>query len=285
MPLSRGIFRRLGVFPIRDHYYEPLFNPARLRRSLREERLLPGIDVNVEGQLAFLSELRFARELAGFPMNGKGASEFYYNNGTFGPGDAEVLYQVVRTVKPSVLLEIGCGFSTLMAEEAIKKNRQEAPGYDCKHICVEPYENEWLERLGVEVIRERVEDLGPRPFDELKSGDILFIDSSHVIRPQGDVLFEYLEVLPLLASGVLVHVHDIFTPRDYPDEWVIDEVRLWNEQYLLEAFLSCNNSYEILGALNFLAHNYSGELAERCPIFGAQKGLCEPGSLWLRKTG
>ena len=98
----------------------------------------------------------------------------------------------------------------------------------------------WLNDVsGIEVLRQRVEQMDKQLFLELEENDILFIDSSHMIRPQGDVLCEYLEILPTLRPGVLVHIHDIFTPRDYPDEWLIDEVKLWNEQYLLEAFLSC----------------------------------------------
>ena len=79
--------------------------------------------------------------------------------------------------------------------------------------------------------------------------DILFIGSSHVIRPQGDVLFEYLELLPTLKRGVIVHVHDIFSPRDYPQSWLLDEVRLWNEQYLLEAFLTDNEHWKSNGII------------------------------------
>ena len=117
----------------------------------------------------------------------------------------------------------------------------------------------------------------------MQSNDILFIDSSHVIRPQGDVLFQYLEILPILNSGVLVHIHDIFTPKDYLDEWVFDYHRLWNEQYLLEAFLTFNQHYRIIGALNYLRHHHFEALASKCPVFARQDNR-EPGSFWLMKT-
>src|SRR4029078_2458503 len=96
--------------------------------------------------------------------------------------------------------------------------------------------------------------------------DILFIDSSHIIRPQGDVLFEYLELIPSLKAGVIVHVHDIFSPKDYLKEWVIDEVHFWNEQYLLEAFLTCNSDWKVIGALNYLHHNHYQHLQATCPF-------------------
>src|SRR5690606_29222842 len=99
---------------------------------------------------------------------------------------------------------------------------------------------------GVEVLRKKVEDIPLEYFRQLQPNDVLFIDSSHVIRPQGDVLYEFLELLPDLPSGVFVHIHDIFTPFDYPEDWVKDHVRLWNEQYLLEAFLSFNRDFRIV---------------------------------------
>ena len=107
-----------------------------------------------------------------------------------------------------------------------------------------------------QVIRQPVETVDKTIFTCLESNDILFIDSSHIIRPQGDVLCEYLQILPVLQPGVLVHVHDIFTPKDYLDEWLREQGLFWNEQYLLEAFLSGNTDYEIIAALNFLKHHH-----------------------------
>ena len=83
--------------------------------------------------------------------------------------------------------------------------------------------------------RQVVEAVEKSVFQQLEADDLLFIDSSHVIRPQGDVLCEFLEILPTLKKGVIVHLHDVFTPRDYPKAWVVDRVRMWNEQYLMEA--------------------------------------------------
>jgi hypothetical protein len=104
----------------------------------------------------------------------------------------------------------------------------------------------WLGQLNVEVVRKKVEEINKSIFEGLINNDILFIDSSHIIRPQGDVIIEYLEVLPILKPGVMVHIHDIFTPKDYLDSWIIDETRLYNEQYLLEAFLTFNEKYRII---------------------------------------
>jgi hypothetical protein len=121
-------------------------------------------------------------------------------------------------------------------------------------------------------------------FSTLEKNDILFIDSSHIIRPQGDVLLIYLTILPMLKKGVYVHIHDIFTPKDYLDSWILENVYLWNEQYLVEAFLSMNKEYKIIGALNFLKHNYFKELSEKCPILKQvphDEQRYEPRSLWI----
>ncbi|MEK6780172.1 MAG: class I SAM-dependent methyltransferase [Bacteroidota bacterium] len=282
--LSERIFMTFGVLPIRDQYYQPLINPKRhLKFSLRKDRILPGLDLNKEYQLQLLGSFNYNEELLKIPIySNRLVAAFYYNNGSFQSGDAEFLYNIIRFFKPKRIVEIGSGHSTLMAIKAIDKNKEDDFQYYVEHICIEPFEQPWLEGTSATIIRKKVEDVDRSLFQSLASNDILFIDSSHVIRPQGDVLFEYLEILPTLNSGVLVHIHDIFTPRDYLDNWIYKEHKLWNEQYLLEAFLSLNNSYEVIGALNFLAHNNRENLGRKCPIFELQKTR-EPGSFWIRR--
>jgi hypothetical protein len=203
MRVSRAIFRKVGVFPIRDHYYEPMFDARHLRRPLDEERPLPGIDFNVGGQLDLLARFDYAAELDAIPRSGP-TGTYFYDNPNLGAGDAEYLYSMIRLCKPARILEIGSGFSTLMMLRAIQANRAADPAYRCRVVCVEPYEMPWLERTpGIEILRQPVELLDARHVTELRANDILFIDSSHVVRPQGDVVREYLELLPLLAPGVL----------------------------------------------------------------------------------
>jgi len=280
LPHCRRALMRVGVFPLLDHYYEPQFVTGELRIPLSEERSLPGIRWNIEGQLDLLDQLRFADELTGIPATGDEPDQFRMKNGSFESGDAEYLYQIIRLIRPRRLFEIGSGHSTLVAMRAIRRNRDEDATYDCKHICVEPYEMPWLERTGVAVIRKRVEDLDIAFFSELRRNDILFIDSSHVIRPQGDVLFEYLELLPTLADGVIVHIHDIFSPRNYPPLWIVEDVKFWNEQYVLEAFLSNNHDWRIIGALNYLRHNHYDRLKAVAPYLTPDR---EPGSFYIQK--
>lgn len=281
LPVTTQVLRKVGVFPVRDHYYEPLFQPHQLTQDLGIDRVLPGIDLNLKGQLELLSQFKFAKEVTGFNWKEPASkpTQFAFQNDNFESGDAEFLYQFIRATKPNKIVEIGSGNSTKIAHLANTKNREET-GKQTTHICIEPYEMPWLESLkDVQVLRQPIES---SKFDwktELKAGDLLFVDSSHMIRPQGDVLKEYLEIIPSLPSGVYVHVHDIFTPKDYPKQWIVDEVRFWNEQYLLEALLGNTSRYEIVGAVNFLKHHQWGELASVCPYLTPDR---EPGSFYFR---
>ena len=188
LPNCKSALVRVGVFPIRNHYYEPLFDPSLLRRPLDEVRHLPGIDWNVAEQLALLKQFNFNDELADIVGAKTNDLTYHLDNAAFKSGDAEFLYNLVRHKKPKRIFEVGSGNSTLIAIKAIQKNMQESSGYACQHVCIEPYEMPWLEQTGVQVMRQRVEDVDRAFFNELQADDILFIDSSHIIRPQGDVL-------------------------------------------------------------------------------------------------
>ena len=283
LPLCKSALMKIEVFPIINYYYEPKFDNSNPRLDFSEDRNLQGIDWNISEQLKLLGSLTFSQELLGLPEKPEetqSSLEFCLNNGVFESGDAEYWYQIIRAIKPKKILEIGSGCSTLMAIKAINMNHKEDPSYTCEHICIEPYEVPWLEKTGASIIRKGVEEIELSFFYQLQENDILFIDSSHIIRPQGDVLFEYLELLPSLNKGVIVHAHDIFSPKDYPEELLVNMVRFWNEQYLLEAFLSHNNSWEIIGALNFLHHNYYRELKMVAPFLLPER---KPASFYIKK--
>ena len=283
-PASRWVFRTVGLLPIRDHYYEPLFHPRHLGKPLDADRSLTGIDLRIPEQLQLLARFHFQAELPlldGARLE-KSVPPFTYENSLYGPGDAELLYSMIRLLRPRRIVEIGAGHSTVAAEAAIRENRRHSPADSCEHICIEPYERSWLENLGVRVIREPVERVGLELFESLEENDILFIDSSHIIRPQGDVLFIYQEILPRLRPGVLVHVHDIYTPRDYPKAWVVDQARLWNEQYLLESFLAFNRRFEVVCSLNHLCQKHQQAVAAMFPRYAKEPAKTEPGAFWIR---
>lgn len=282
LPITTGLLKRMGVFPIRNHYYEPLFDSRHLSYPLDAPRTLPGIDFDVPSQLKLLGELQFADEFSAFvdqQQAEKTEASFGFGNESYESGDADFLYQAIRHFKPQTVIEIGSGASTKIARQALSMNSKELRSA-YRHVCIEPYEQPWLESFGdIELIRNKVESCDLDWQNELSSGDLLFIDSSHMIRPQGDVLYEYLDILPQLRSGVIVHVHDIFSPRDYLENWVKDDVRFWNEQYLLEATLGNSARYEVIASLNLLKHEYYSELQRVCPFLEPER---EPGSIYFR---
>ncbi|MDG2054937.1 MAG: class I SAM-dependent methyltransferase [Phycisphaerales bacterium] len=279
---STKMLKRLGVFPIIDQYYEPMFNDANLTKSLADKRVLPGLDFRENEQLKLLEELTFQNEFDEFLEGEKtkpAEMAFCLGNGAFESGDAEFLFNFIRHSKPRKVVEIGCGSSTKLISHASQLNEIDT-GQMCNHICIEPYEQSWLEGYPkISLMRSKVEDVDCEVFESLEEGDFLFIDSSHIIRPQGDVLHEYLRIIPTLSKGVTVHVHDIFTPRDYLDVWLRENVIFWNEQYLLEAMLSKNSSYEVVAALNLLKHEYFSDLKKVCQYLTSER---EPGSFYFR---
>ncbi|WP_125944996.1 class I SAM-dependent methyltransferase [Sphingomonas sp. ABOLG] len=273
---------RAGFQVRTTHYYEPTYAEHDLPADTQKARFLPGFDMNEGEQLALLRSFHFAEELRAFPDEKPREDEYGYDNRMYSYGDAEILYNMIRLKKPARIIEIGSGQSTLMARAAIAANKRNDEGYTCAHICIEPYEMPWLERTGVTVVRERVEDLDLAFFDALDANDILFIDSSHVIRPWGDVLREFHQIVPSVTSGVIVHVHDIFTPYDYPETWLRQDRRLWNEQYLMESFLCYNSQFKVICANHWLKQERFYEFVAACPMT-AEHPDAKPGGFWFQR--
>ena len=278
LKISKFLFFKFGVFPVTRHYYDPFFSSKDF--SQNKKRILPGIDLNLSVQLPLLKELTYSKELKELKINKLDPSIFFWENGSFESGDAEIWYNLIRNKKPKIIIEIGSGYSTLLAIEAIKKNMDDDDMYFCEHICIEPYEFNWLEGKNIKVIRQKVEDVDINIFHNLNANDFLFIDSSHMIKRDGDVLHEYLQILPILNKGVIVHVHDIFTPNDYPYDWAMKYLRFWNEQYLFEAFLTGNYEWSTLLSLNYLQHNHFNELQSSCLFLDKDR---EPGSFYIQR--
>ena len=208
----------------------------------------------------------------------KNSKSFYIDNPFFPRGDADFLYQFVRQTKPKNIIEIGSGYSTLIIDEAIKKNRNEK--YDCDIICVDPGKITLIEDLKIKRIKKKVENCDISLFKKLKKNDLLLIDSSHIIKPFGDVLKIYHEIIPSINKGVNICVHDIFTPYSYPSDWIIDQNLFWNEQYLLEAFIMNKKNYQIIAPLYFMSKKYFFILKKICPYL---KKNSRPSSFYIKK--
>jgi hypothetical protein len=184
---------------------------------------------------------------------------------------------MVRNFKPRLVIEVGSGFSSLVLGDAVAKNGRAAL------ICVEPFPREFLRKgfPGLQTLTEKnVQDIELEFFLQLQSGDILFIDSSHTVKIGGDVNYLFLEVLPRLNPGVIVHVHDIFLPFEYRRDWVLNEFRFWTEQYLLHAFLTFNSAFEVLLANYYLSEYHQEQLKAVFPDLPRWVG----GSFWMRRT-
>jgi predicted O-methyltransferase YrrM len=267
----------LGVFPIRDHYYEPKFNyESDFDASYLRE--LP-ISIDIDTQLIQLQALEKRIELEKLMLDKNGHEKFFVHNPNFGAGDTELYYLLIRNKKPKRIIEIGSGYSTQLCLLALEQNKRE--GADCELTCIEPFEMPFLDTIeDIKVIRKQVQTLSISLFDSLDVNDILFIDSSHIIRPGDDLLFIFFQILPILQKGVLIHIHDIFTPRHYPQEWLTKKMRFWNEQYLLEAFLYNNAEFKIMFTLNHLVK--TNFVAAKETLIHL-KTDSEPSSFWMEK--
>ncbi|BCS82840.1 class I SAM-dependent methyltransferase [Cotonvirus japonicus] len=187
--------------------------------------------------------------------------------------DAFVLYSFIRHFKPNNIIEIGSGQSTRIMIQAIIKNNN-----NCKLTCIEPYTDiQYLKDVyPVNVIKDKVENVDVELFKSLGKNDILFIDSSHVLRPFGDVEYEYLHILPIINKDCIVHIHDIFYPYDYPTQWTIDWKSVLTEQQILLAFLYGNSKWRTICPNNYILCNRKDLVPDKIKY---KIG----GSYWLRK--
>ena len=280
--LFQAVQEGLGVSVVPSHFYFPV--PS--LKALQEKNWsacspCPRIDFRLDEQVQRLriELLPFAREWE-FPEESNGdSSEFHVNNGFFERVDAEVAHSFVRRYKPGRIVEIGSGNSTLLLAAALRRNIAE--GFDGELISIEPAPPRFL-KGGVpgltRLIEARVQAVPLDLFRSLEANDILFIDSSHVVSTDSDVVHEYLRILPELAPGVLVHFHDIFTPLDYPRKFVVTNLCFWSEQYLLEAFLSFNSAYRVLWSASAMQKFHRDVLLDAFPRWAGsfarmQRGL------------
>lgn len=283
---------RRGFHVIPAHYYSPVPKVSTLSPSLWAQReSVPGVDLAVPAALDLLGELSrdFGAEFAAFPTAKlDDRRRFTLANIGFGPGDAEIYYSMLRRFQPARVIEIGCGNSTQVAALALAKNREDHPGRTFDYTCIEPFLPDYLRPApeGVtRVIETGVQQTPLSLFDGLESGDFLFIDSTHVAAIGSDVLYEYLEILPRLKPGVIIHIHDIFLPLEYPERWAREQRFFWNEQYVLQAFLLHNEAYEVLLPAHALYALHRDATVAAIPTLDPARGYARtgPSSFWMRK--
>ncbi len=267
------------------HFYSPLPDVQLVDRDKdklfdRSAREIAGIDIRADDQLALLRRFAEFHDEVPFQEAPSEGLRYYFQNPYFSYGDAVVLYSMLRLRQPRTIMEVGSGFSTAVMLDTNDR-------FCAKHIAmtfIDPHPERLLSLLTErdlaqhEVIRDVVQHVPIDRFAALGANDILFIDSSHVVKIGSDVVHLVTEVLPRLKQGVVVHFHDVFWPFQYPEEWILGG-RAWNEAYILKAFLQFNAAFKVLFFNSYIATHHA-ELAQRhLPLFMKNPG----GSLWIEK--
>lgn len=254
-----------------QHLYE--------RNHWSQAKYTAGLDLDETRFLSFFEQVctPYYEDLARIPRTAAEArGGYHFDNIWFGPIDGALLYGIIRFFHPRHIIEIGSGFSTYLMRRAIIDGNLVT-----RITSIDPEPRVDIRQVADIVRTQRVEELDVQTIvDELEAGDILFIDSSHTIISGGDVPFLFLEVVPKLRPGVLIHVHDIFIPYDYPEEWIRTLHRGWNEQYLVHAFLAFNTAFRILWSGSYMWATRRDDLIAAIPHGAHAKGA---GSLWFQR--
>lgn len=281
-----------AVLPVKlshpaGHFYSPIVDPS----QLDSDRLWPshpevlGIDFDDLGHERILRDI-FPRFMADYDYpehldETPELTQFYTQNSQFTWLDARALFVLLREWKPQRFIEVGSGFSTLLAADI----NHRFLGDSVEITCIEPYPRVFLRQKipGLtRLIQDKVQNVPLAEFTRLQAGDILFIDSSHVAKTGSDVNFLYFEVLPRLAPGVRIHIHDIFLPHEYQRAWVIDENRSWNEQYLLRALLMYSSGFRTVFGCSYAFTRYP-ELVIAALAHPQGHGFAG-GSFWIERV-
>jgi hypothetical protein len=255
-------------------YKSPIPKVSELSDKLWDRQYNNGINWNEREGLELLDKFAdYSAEYIELIESGK----FNPSKGAFVNHDPVVYYCLIRHFKPKKIIEVGLGGSTRLASLARSKNYGQIA-----HITgVDPYyKSTDLQEIIDEIIPRLVQEIPVSEFKKLGKNDILFIDSSHVSKVGSDVNYLFLEVLPILNDGVIVHVHDIYLPDEMPRDWIKSKAIFWNEQYLLHAFLIFNSKFKILLSNHYMGHFHPEALLKiynHRPVGG--------GSFWMQKRG
>lgn len=280
-----------GYLPLPVHFYSPIpdIKDLEKRKIWDKKSHLAGIEFNQKGQLELLRILgkKYGQE-CNWPLHQtSNPAEFYTDNNGYGYGCAAALYSIIREYQPGKIIEIGSGLSSTVINQAINVN-QKKHSKKTDYTIIDPYPAGFIDKKYMKIKKfyhKRVELTDPEFFDQLSKNDILFIDSSHTSKIGSDVNFLYLEVLPRLKPGVIVHVHDINLPYEYQKVYATSETfrQFWTEQYLLQAFLCGNKNYEILLGMWYLMTDHSADFRKVFPFYDPRVHKYISSSFWMRK--
>lgn len=276
---------RIGLQVVPKTFYSPVPDLGGLDPAIWTRRSeLRGIEFDLDAQVAWLdSELADAMQEFAPPERPTGRrDEYTLANDSYGRVGADVLYAIVRALRPRRIVELGSGQSTLIMAAAVQRNRAE--GADTELRAFDPFPGVVHAGLpGLSALEAtRAQDVSLATFTALQDGDVLFVDTTHTVKLGSDVNWIVLDVLPTLAPGVIVHVHDIFLPYEYPRRFAEESSLFWSEQYLLQAFLCGNRDFEVLAAVHALCRDRPDAIRRLAPTW--QPGVTAS-AFWMRRTG
>lgn len=282
--VASRLARPAGVDVELRHWYSPIPQVDEIDPAFWERPSpMPGVQPFDTAAMLDYAASELAEAIAEFTpqrtWSGR-ENDFFLDNGLYQGVDADVLYAMVRRYRPKTVLELGAGFSTLVIAMACEANGRD--GHETRFVSHDPYAvpPPSGQVAGLTELRAaRAEDVPVTDFEALGDGDILFIDSSHAVRIGGDVIYLYNEVLPRLAPGVIVHVHDVFLPWPYPRDWIEHNRWYWAEQYLVQAFLAFNDRIHVLWAAHAVHREQRDRLSRVIPNYRPDAA---PLSLWMR---
>jgi hypothetical protein len=268
---------KINIHIKRPHFYSPLPVLSELSDHVWEKEWSQGIDWNEDVGLELLEHLiKYSVEYNDLVNS----HQFdIVDKKSFNHLDSALYYAIIRHFKPMRVIEVGAGHSTQIASLACSKNTFG------EIIAIEPYPREFLKNgslKALSLIQKPVQEISVDVFKQLEANDILFIDSSHVSKIGSDVNYLYLEVLPQLNKGVLVHLHDIFLPFEVPRRWIEEMDLFWNEQYLLHAFLIGNKDFEVLIGNSYMVTNHPRKISRLFDQKNKSGGLAGA-SFWMRR--
>ena len=268
------------------HYYSPIVHIDDLaaidRRHLRDTDVL-AIDLDISKQMTLFRKLsrHFAR--ISFPITKSKEFRYYFENNFYSYGDALILSAFIQEFAPKRIIEVGSGFSSAVILDTLDRTGAVGQSTSCVFIDPNPDRLYPLLRKGdrdrISSIESQVQEVDLKLFSKLDHNDILFLDTTHVVKTGSDVVHELFQILPRLKPGVIIHFHDVFNCFQYPDAWIFGENRSWNEIYALRAFLMYNSNFQIMLMNDFIAKQKPEEARQIAPIFMKNPG----GALWLQK--
>lgn len=282
-----GLRRQLEAwsrFSPPGHFYSPIPSVEEIAEAFDHGSFGPpfsAVNLNEAEQFARLDRIAAAYAEQPFPVQPVAGRRFHLENGSYGPFDAIMLYGMWREARPRRVVEVGSGHSSaamLDLNDQLLGGQVEFTFIDPDMSRLRPLLRDG-DRSRVKLIERRVQEVPLEAFAALGENDVLFIDSSHVSKIGSDVNRLFFDVLPSLAPGVLVHLHDITGNLEYPRDW-LEQGRAWNEQYLLRAFLMYNQAWRVELFTTWLWIHREALIKDRMPLCARGGG----GQIWLRKV-